>query len=221
MSVAFLLLCWENSERIGVWAAMASSPLSVVHSGGGCGCFMPGRRTLARDRNVCSRQHPPTRHLHATFLRDYMFLADGSLFLSREQSCTADVLSLVAMGTGTDEDVSRFSGCLRLCTRARVSVSPQPVDASEWTYTVSMYAHVRAEGHALCKGCICARGAESAGAFSLPGRARSFRRREVLWRKVSAAPRTDRSRRHSNDPAAAIVMYLALWRRSGAHFTAY
>lgn len=48
-------------------------------------------------------------------------------FLTREQSCNGDVLSLVAMGTGTDEDVSRFSGCLRL----RVSVSPQPADASE------------------------------------------------------------------------------------------
>lgn len=39
--------------------------------------------------------------------------------------------------------------------------------------------------------------------------------------KVSAAPRADQSRRCSYDPAAGVVMYLALWRRSGAHFTAF
>lgn len=113
---------------------------------------------------------PPTPNLHTTFLRDYMFLADGSLFLTREQSYNRDVLSLVAMGTGTDEDVSRFSGCLRLRTRACVSVSPQPADTFEWAYTVSMYARVRAEGSASCKCRTCARGAESTGAFpSLEG----------------------------------------------------
>lgn len=35
------------------------------------------------------------------------------------------MLSLVAMGTGTDEDVSQFSGCLRLRTRACARVSLQ------------------------------------------------------------------------------------------------
>lgn len=45
-------------------------------------------------------------------------------FLSREQSCKRNMISLVAMGTEMDEDVSRFSGCLvaaRVCQRARVS----------------------------------------------------------------------------------------------------
>lgn len=109
----------------------------------------------------------PTPNLHTTFLRDYMFLADGSLFSTGEQSCSRDVLSLVAMGTGTDEDVSRFSGCLRLRTHACAckSVSLRPVDASEWTYTVSMYTRVRTEGSALCKCRTCAWGAESAGTF--------------------------------------------------------
>lgn len=100
---------------------------------------------------------PKSTHNFSTWL--YVF-SRRFRFLTREQSCYGDVLSLVAMGTGTDEDVSQFSGCLRLRTRAC-----EPADASEWTYTASVSARVRVEGSALCKCRTCARGAESAGAF--------------------------------------------------------
>lgn len=49
-------------------------------------------------------------------------------FLRRGQSCKRNMISLVAMGTEMDEDVSRFSGCLvaarvsqRACLSARAS----------------------------------------------------------------------------------------------------
>lgn len=40
-------------------------------------------------------------------------------FLSGEQSCKRNMISLVAMGTEMDEDVSWFTGCL-VSARARV-----------------------------------------------------------------------------------------------------
>lgn len=49
-------------------------------------------------------------------------------FVTQEQSSNGDAIRLVAMGTGTDEDVSRFSGCL---VSARACVNLQPVYASE------------------------------------------------------------------------------------------
>lgn len=41
-------LCWKNYSHTEVRAAGAllkkDVPLSIIHSGGGCGCFLPGRK---------------------------------------------------------------------------------------------------------------------------------------------------------------------------------
>lgn len=195
---------------------MASPPppppppsLSTIHGGGGCGCFMPGRETLARDHNVCAPPpHSQSKHNFPTWL--YVF-SRWLRFWLKNKVLTGGAIRLVAMGTGTDEDVSRFSGCL-VSARARVRAGTR----SLW---VNVYGErVRPR---LCKGLRLMSawhvraGSCFRGLFSSPEGYCALR-----W-KVRAAPRTDRSRRGFYNRAASSVIYLALWRRGSAHFTAY
>lgn len=84
-------------------------------------------------------------------------------FLTQEQSSNGDAILLVAMGTGMDEDVSRFSGCL-VSARARACVNLQPL--SERIRRTRTPASVQG-GCASCRRRTCARGAASAGASPL------------------------------------------------------
>lgn len=62
---------WKNYSCTEVQAARTllkkDVPLSIIHSGGGCGCFLPWRKTLARDHNACSRLQSPLKYSSHNF----------------------------------------------------------------------------------------------------------------------------------------------------------
>lgn len=117
-------------------------PLSIIHSGGGCGCFLPQRKTLARDHNACSRQQSPLKYSSHNFFCVTICFQQMVTFLRGEQSCKRNMILLVAMGTEMDEDVSWFTGCL-VCVCVCVWVNlhmPHFVCMTQCTYSADLYS---------------------------------------------------------------------------------
>lgn len=78
VSCNYAALWCEISSHRELWAARTllekDVPLSLIHSGGGCGCFLPGRKMLARDHNACSCSQSPLKYSSHNFsVRLYVF----------------------------------------------------------------------------------------------------------------------------------------------------
>lgn len=167
-----MAFCWGNSPPIGEWAAMASSPLSTILGGGGCGCFMPGRETLARDHNApphptaTQSTHNFNFNLHTTFLRDYMFSRWFRFWLKNKVRMGMRFY-LLPWEQGWMKMFHGSAAASSPLAHVRAWTCSLAVYASEWTYTANVYTRVCARGCALCRCRTCARGAASAGAFPL------------------------------------------------------